>query len=418
MMKAVDAQFHHNEKGYFKKPNNSKFIDHAKGRRTLYYTGSVAGGLTLVLIDIDVLKALGLGSVSGGNAFARYLRRHFWKNLYIEESTNGRGVHCYLLLDTDGTDAEKVNAFLRDLQAWLREVARRINADIEGVEVKGTLPVIKYAVDCWTGYGKKKIDSLRFGQMAKLPRQHDRIDEIKNTDVLRLGELPELPSLPQAAISLASPALRSATERVKRTGISGSLSLISDDALARLPHYRRVAGRLLGGELLHGGRHLVTVEDFAISFLLLAFFKEHPKDNGALPTASIRGLWNALFQAGKVDRPFQCRRWKIIRDSLSSWGRLDWTDNRYCPRQENGGKGVAMKWSITEDFARELSSEGTGERESIPVNTPVLFDPHYLRPRLDWSLLRPWKVVPDTKLDDWIRWAETELSIREWRMAA
>ena len=118
---------------------NYKLLDHFQGKETLYFMAHGWSKIKriLVMIDIDVMKFKGLGTPEGARRFAAHLNS-IWPDMYFEVSTNGKGIHGYLILWKRGSDANETNAALKRLEAWLRAEARKTNADIEQVEIKGT----------------------------------------------------------------------------------------------------------------------------------------------------------------------------------------------------------------------------------------------------------------------------------------
>ena len=77
------------------------------------------------------------------------------------------------------------------------------------------------------------------------------------------------------------------------------------------------------------GRTVVTIEDVAIFLMLVKFFTNNMNKDGSLPVNRWRNLWNALFEAGDLNRAFCPQRFKAIRDYFSSLGLLDWADEKY-----------------------------------------------------------------------------------------
>src|SRR5437868_3396365 len=111
------------------------------------------------MIDIDVLKSQQKGTPEGARKFAEHLKK-IWPDLYFEPSTNGKGIHCYFTLWKWQVGADCVNKALKRLEKWLRAEARKTNADIELVEVKGTCPVIEYE--------DRKVKAIKYGTFAKI----------------------------------------------------------------------------------------------------------------------------------------------------------------------------------------------------------------------------------------------------------
>ena len=75
---------------------------------------------------------------------------------------------------------------------------------------------------------------------------------------------------------------------------------------------------------------MVTNEDVAIFLLLLRFFTLNMNSDGSLPAKRWKKMWQALFEAGDINRAFCPQRFKAIRDFLSSLQLLDWRDRSYC----------------------------------------------------------------------------------------
>ena len=318
---------------------NYDYRDHFDKKATHYFMGSPTAASTLVMLDIDVMKKLGLGTTEGAWKFAEHLKST-WPNLYVEASTGGKGVHGYLVVEKPGHDAAAVNAFLKKLQDWLRAEAVTTNADIELVEVKGTLPDIRL--------DGQQITALKYGQFAKIPRCEGRFEELKDTTVLDIDQ-PLPPNSGHVVSAAKSAKVGSAT--------CGSISgrNISDDEIARVPEYERLY-EALGLELRHT-RYLVTANDFAAFCVLTRFFKTNGNADRTLPVRRVAAFWNELHSCGQADRPFNFRRYKAIQDYLSLNGHVLWEDHRY-QRPEGEQKGVACKWRITDHFFGLLDLAG------------------------------------------------------------
>ena len=103
----------------------------------------------------------------------------------------------------------------------------------------------------------------------------------------------------------------------------------------------------------------------AIFLLLAKFFTEHMNSDGSLPVERWKKMWQALFEAGDVDRAFCPQRFKGIRDYLSSLGLLDWQDETYCLGwyEESGEyhKGKACKWKASEKLMDMLKGGSSGD---------------------------------------------------------
>jgi hypothetical protein len=341
------------------KLSNYKLADHFAYLATRYFfgNGDAKDDLTLVMIDIDVLKSLGRGSPAGALAFAEHLKRTRWPDLYHEPSTGGSGVHGYLVLRKLGHGAAEVNDALRRLERWLKAEAVRVNADIELVEVKGACLEVTF--------NKGMMESAKYGSFAKLPRDVGRFAEWEATTILSMAELAgtgyDVRAEAEVVAAPLPPHPPQAPRAKAKRPIPGSVSgkLVSDEDLACLPRYAALFRPMTDGKKLKAGKFAVTAEDFAIACLLLRFFKKNPNRDGSLPTERAKELWAGLYTAGDVHRAWSHHRWKAIRDLLSSKGHIHWTDHRYEYGQVVNGvfvAGVACKFEITGEFADLLDT--------------------------------------------------------------
>ena len=295
----------------------------------------------------------------GRVAFAEHLRRVRFPDLYFECSTGGNGIHAYILVRKLGRSAKEVNAALRRLQAWLVAESKRVKADIELVEVKGT------CLDVTFNFGM--MESVKYGFFAKLPREAHRFNEWQATTVLALADLEGSQydvKTEAETVNLPSVDPSTTVKKPKKKIVAGSVTgkVISDEELACIPRYEELYSQMTGGKNLKARRFAVTAHDFAIALLLLRFFKKNPNPDDSLPTPRVAELWTALYSAGDVDRPWNHHRWKAIRDFLSKQGHIDWIDNRYCYGEIVDGefvRGIACKFSITDEFADSLDVVAT-----------------------------------------------------------
>lgn len=330
---------HYNENGYGITPKVEVFERHQKSEDTLYFFGNddPREEFTLVMLDLDVHKA---GTPEGAKRLAEHYKK-FYPRSYWETSTNGRGQHGYVLLEKEGFTSTAVKQGLKNFENYLRTKAT--GHDVELVEVKGAPPVVR-----WAG---RQIDDLTYGTFAKLPRGMT-LDEAKNLHVLRLDDL------------LHSPKYQAEPVKVEDLGKIGSVSfdIATHDQMRRLEEF---ATSCLPTNLV-AGRNKVTAHDFAVALAILAWTKDHPNKNGTTPTRRIEALWQVMVEQGVAERSFDCQKWKVIRDELSKLGLIDWRDCGYWFNV--GGKGRAMCWEITDEFAELL---GRITAESVPANTAV-----------------------------------------------
>lgn len=324
---------------------NNKFDDHFSGNKTHYFTGNGSPKFpeTLLNIDIDCHKT---GTLAGAIAFAEYLRDNFFPNLYFEVSTNGNGVHGYIVIEKADLGATMLNELSRRLQQHLRQILSTTNFDVQDIEIKGTCPVFVW------GDKKGELQNYTSGTLAKFPRESHRFDDLRNTTHISYLELLKLPVV-EKIIPVPSDMQ---SVRLERPPVAGSISgkVIGPEELAELKgHYRKVAETLMEEHVLKTtGRTVATVEDLAIFLMLLRYFTKNMNRDGSLPYARFKGLWSTVFESGNVDRNFEDKRFATLRNYLSSLGLLDWQDDKYTlgttDSEGKKHKGKASRWQASE----------------------------------------------------------------------
>jgi hypothetical protein len=365
------------ERSFLKRLSNMNFTDHFTDVATFYYAGAAEARKleTLVLIDIDCKKT---GNLEGAMAYARFLRKHYFPNLYFEPSTHGRGGHGYFVLEKWDYGAEYINdLLLHRLQPWLRQILKEHEFDVENVEIKGTLPVIVW------GQEELEVSNYRSGTLAKLPRlgSPEKEEALRNTTRVSAYDLQKLPVVdgdkqqPRTTIKVGS-------------DVAGSISgkVIDDDELAKIDgHYGVVAEALLEShEVRTTGRTVVTAEDVAIWLMLLRFFTQNMNADGSMPVKRWKNMWQALFEAGDINRAFCPQRFKAIRDHLSSLELLDWQDQTYrigwYDEDGNYHKGKSCKWQASEKLMEMLQGPAEQKRYQLGgggtsfIRTEILSD--------------------------------------------
>jgi hypothetical protein len=269
-------------------------------------------------------------------------------------------VHGYIVLHKLGVSARDVNAVLFNFQKWLKQEARRIGADIEDVEVKGTCPVFEYQ--------DGKLVKVTAGTNAKLPRGDIRATtHIDITDLAKFRPLDEKVSLVRKCSKGSSSS-------------SWCPKAITPDDLADMPRLRAVAVMLGLPKEKCSGRVAVTVEDMAIFLLCLGFITNNMNENGTLPRARFERFWSALYHAGDVERAFNPKRFASIRNHLSSLvveGEvlLEWEDETYS-------MGRACKWRASEKLMEMMEEE---REETSSTETDLVILGHFPRPRPSWQ---------------------------------
>src|ERR1019366_107325 len=126
-----------------------------------------------------------------------------------KEMCNDRGV-CHILNRLDKTLKKLLQVFL----------ATHPEHEIENVEIKGTPYVIT-----WARGERRQIESMKSGQLAKLPRDIlDRFDEFKNTTVLSFQDIDELEAKDDRLVipGPAKSSIRKVRESIRKHPISKS----------------------------------------------------------------------------------------------------------------------------------------------------------------------------------------------------
>jgi hypothetical protein len=332
------------------------FGDHFMGKTTGYFTGNgrASDPETIVMIDIDCHKT---GTLTGAIEFAQHLRDKCFPNLYWETSTNGNGLHAYVIVHKQGCGDVFLNQCLDRFERFLVSVLESESFEVEMVEVKGQCPVIVW------GERKGQIEKLTMGRLAKLPRDAHRFEELKTTTRLTCHDLLKLP-VPE----------NRKQKKGKRPPASVSGCFLSEEEAAKTKtSYLRLAEVLLDNHRLQTSTNsVVEAEDVAVFVMFLKFFTEHMNADGSLPYARFKKFWEAVAHTGDVARSFQSNRFAAIRNYLSSLGLIEWEDNTFTPGQmcadgkRRGGK--ACKWKASEALLQMMEMADVAENaELLPV---------------------------------------------------
>ncbi len=350
--------------------SHSMLDAHWRGEETFYFSAAGSSRCNEILVNLDI-DCHTSGSECGAFEAAEYLKATFFPGLYHEPSTNGRGRHGYLILDKFGMNAEGVKDLLKGLERRLNEHLLSEGFDIELFEIKGLPPVLTWGED-------GEATNYTAGVLAKIPREVRRFDEWKRTTVLNDRDVRRLmsrlrPATPADISIMPKPTSVKAkvVDKLPEGSITGKVMVEGELAqLAEGGHYRSIAATLIGTHTLNTtGRTVVTIEDVAIFLACLKFFTGRMNADGTLPVKRFEGLWSALYEAGDVDRAFDCHRFKVIRDYLSGLGLLDWEDRTFVPptKDHRGNKfnGRACKWKANETLMTMLG----WEKSAVEVET-------------------------------------------------
>mgnify|MGYP001146924095 CR=1 FL=1 len=370
---------------------NADMDDHFSAKETFYFTADGCSATTEVLVNIDI-DCHGSGSLAGAVAFAEHLRATRFPNLYYEASTNGNGVHGYLVVEKGDLGDDGLNGALIVLDRWLKAELSKGDWDVENVEVMGQAPEFTW------GRQKFELKSYKSGQLAKLPREAlSRAEELRGTTRLTVQELRKLPvpAAHESGASVVHPAGRATKKtpavsvsesenrketsplspRVEKKGGSIAGRHFDDAELAKLgTGYSSLAKDLLGQtKLIATGRMVVTEEDLAIFLMILRFFSSNMNADGSLPVARWKEMWAALHGTGDIRRAWCHHRFASIRNFLTGEGWLSWADEefvvgvyahdgRYVP-------GMAAKWKAGEELMAMM--ETVDVQEVVVGGDPV-----------------------------------------------
>lgn len=357
-----------------------KMLDHFSGERTLYFAADGRAGTKLVLgmFDIDCHRR---GCLEHALAFAEHLKR-FFPTLYVEPSTNGKGVHGYFLLEKGDLGDRYARTLFAHIQVWAEDEYDRWQATtpdkpIDGVEIKGSPARLTWSPD-------GRLEDMTMGTLAKLPRQVvDRFDEFRATTRISVKTLRELLGRVVLGDGLTGKFVRERLGRPRASAVvtpapvpssrktpvrSGSTAghPVDGGYLQQLPIYREVAEGLVDGPIATSGRAVATVEDVAIFVMLLVAFTDNPNADGSMPTKRFKAVWEVMHERGEVDRPWNPNRFTALRNHLTKRSMIRWIDRRHVEGflGDDGEyvKGKAAKWAAGRKLV-ELIERTKGEEE-------------------------------------------------------
>jgi hypothetical protein len=355
--------------------------DHQNATKTLYFTANswlvgkygryIRSGLqkveTFLLIDIDCHHC---GTLKAALAYAESLKERWFPNLYYEVSTNGNGVHGYLILERTSWKDEEYNKLCDKFDKWLKNDLASGNLDVELVEIKGTSSIIA-----------EDGTVLNMGVPAKLPRGEAAV----NTTTMMGIELEQLiDNNPNEIVD------ETKVEKLKKMNNNGSIKCITADDL---PAWRKIAKKLLpcGYVQLPHDRGRMTVEDLAIFLSMFYQFDEKSNPDQSMPTLRFEVNHKAWKAAGYTTRSWDGHRFTFTRNYATKLGFIDIIDECYKPpiKDAEGNiikKGKAMEWCASELMhqvwekqqetpnVKILVLEGNFSNENIkePINNNII----------------------------------------------
>jgi hypothetical protein len=356
--------------------NHYQFGQHFSGAETYYFAGNDRSDESLEMIDVDCKD--GVGSAVGSAAYSAHVKKKYLPNLYYEPSTGNIGSHGFFLVKTEDHTATEINDALKSLQTALRRLVSGF--DISGVEVKGMCPVIE-----WERYQRGKVQNFKAGQLAKLPRDATRFDELEKTSVLTVDEIYALVNRIEKDTANGQQAHQSEAGLLPALGGRASLkpaqeptttpsttranpcrSITGKHIKIRPEHYRATKQLLNFKSRPTHNRVKIINEDIAVFLAIVEFCTINMNPDGTLPTARIKRLWEEAYKSGDAKRAWQDERYTAIRNWLSEMGLLDWQDETYS---FGNGRGKACKWKATNELLCLMKERGEKREASFILST-------------------------------------------------
>ena len=379
--------------------NHYQFGQHFSGAETYYFAGNDRSDESLEMIDVDCKD--GVGSAVGSAAYSAHVKKKYLPNLYYEPSTGNIGSHGFFLVKTEDHTATEINDALKSLQTALRRLVSGF--DISGVEVKGMCPVIE-----WERYQRGKVQHFKAGQLAKLPRDATRFDELKKTSILTVDEIYALvnriekdtANVQQAHQSEAGllPALggrashkpaQEPTTTPSTKGANPCRSFTGKHIKIRPEHYRATKQLLNFKPRPTHDRVNIINEDIAFFCAGLEFCSNNMNPDGSLPFDRIKKLWQEAYKAGDTTRGWQYERYKAIRDWLSDMGLLEWEDATYS---FGHGRKKPCKWKATNELLclmKEKKEERREREEASLIISNFQPKPENVNLRPELQIIKP-----------------------------
>lgn len=204
--KADILDYHARRRPYLHRLTKPKLQRHLDGEVKVYFTGGQQR-YTLVMIDIDCH-----GGEPDGLAFCHRVLEWFPRSFH-QVSTNARGYHVYLVIDTEGERPKTTNVAFADLEKALRSLLERSGLSVGDVEVKGT---IQHRDDP-SGY--------YCGLLAKVPivKDEQQLRQLMSTPILTASDLIQIvKSINSSCVPTVSEEVRSSTQTILVSENQGS----------------------------------------------------------------------------------------------------------------------------------------------------------------------------------------------------
>jgi hypothetical protein len=162
-------------RNYLRKISNKDFMCHVTGQEIIYFQSNGRYQVPETLINIDIDSHI-RGSYQGALECANWLRSNWFPELFWCRSTNGRGIHAYVVVRKTGYGEELLDHAITKLERWLHYQHHLQGWDIEKIEVKGRPPIFHW------GNEKYELRDVKLGTLAKVPVEAlDRPEELMAT---------------------------------------------------------------------------------------------------------------------------------------------------------------------------------------------------------------------------------------------
>jgi len=335
------------ERMYLRSITLKRYAEHLSGLGTYYFTHPEGASRGLIMLDIDCHHK---GTLEGAIKCAQWIKAHVFANLYFEASTNGKGVHGYIILERKNTDAQAVKDWMKKLQEYLQGYQHLF--DVEMIEIKGQPTTTQYQTFQYQGYRMQtyKVQDVCCGTLAKLPREIlNRWDEFEATTTVDIAAFP-------------FPLIVGAREQEERDRPVGSGGNFIGDWKPLEPLARKIMGERERVQVGEDRNVSVTVEDMAVLLAILSFCSRHMNVDGTLPTNRVMALWENMYSTGTTSRQWNARRYAAARNVLDQAGGIAWEDHHYFP-----GAGTACKWQLTDEILEEIEQYTKEQPDSAPL---------------------------------------------------
>ncbi len=263
--------------------------------------------------------------------------------------------------------AEEACELYDHFDKWLKGLFIKHKIQIKGVECLGHPQIRKF------NENTKEVEIEKMGRLCLLPKNLD----YQNVDLLNPNIIKNLP-VPKEEEILVS----------KTTG-SLSLSFKEKETKWIKRHGLNVAFQnarylLARQTLAPAGRVITRLIDYQIGQIVIALLKQYKNSNNGTPQKRVIHFWNLICKILGIERAFDDRRWKSIRDTLVDCKFINMIDNTYCFRRclipgKKPQKGWCMKWHVDDEWSIYLQRDN----RTISSRTIVVFPiyiPYICRP--------------------------------------